>query len=130
MAQTVRVNGLKELTRAFGAISQDLSDEVRDELLDAVAPVKDRAEQLALSRISNMPRSPEYAEMRTGVSKARGVVYMVPAWRTTRRPGRKRKDFAELLLSRAMDPAVDEQEPEIIRGLERALDRLAGEHGF
>lgn len=130
MAGTVRVEGLRELTRAFGKISKDLSDEVRDELLDAVEPVKERAEQLALSRIRNMPESPQYAEMRTGVSKARGVVFMVPAWRTRRRPNRRRPNLGELLLERAMDPALDEKEDEIVRGVERTLDHLARENGF
>ena len=130
MAGTVRVEGLRELTRAFGKISTDLRDEVRDELLDAVEPVKERAEQLALSRIRNMPESPQYAEMRTGVSKARGVVFMVPAWRTRRRPNRRRPNLGELLLERAMDPALDEKEDEIVRGVERTLDHLARENGF
>ena len=130
MARAVRVNGLRELTRAFAKIDKDLSNEVRDELLDAVEPVKERAQQLALSRIRNMPQSPEWAEMRTGVSRARGVVFMVPASRSRRRPNRRRRNVGELLVERAMDPAVDEQTDEIVRGVEHVLDRLGRENGF
>lgn len=130
MAQTVRVRGLRELTRTFRALSKELSNEVRDELLNAVEPVKERAEQFALARIRNVPQSPEYAEMRTGVSRARGVVFMVPAWRSKRRPNRRRPNFGDLLLDRAMDPALAEKEDDIVRGVERTLDHLAGEHGF
>ena len=130
MARAVRVNGLRELTRAFAKIDKDLSNEVRDELLDAVEPVKERAQQLALSRIRNMPQSPEWAEMRTGVSRARGVVFMVPAARSRRRPNRRRPNVGELLLERAMDPAVDEQTDQIVRGVEHVLDRLGRENGF
>ena len=130
VAGAVRVNGLRELTRAFGKISKDLSNEVRDELLEAVEPVKQRAEQLALSRIRNMPESPAYAEMRTGVSRARGVVFMVPAWRSRRRPNRRRPNVGALLVERAMDPAVDEKTDDIVRGVEHVLDRLGRENGF
>jgi len=130
VAEALRVNGLRELTRAFGALSKELSDEVRDELLHAVEPVKERAEQLALSRIRNMPQSPDWADMRTGVSKARGVVFMVPAHRSRGKPSQKRRKFANLLLDRAMEPALAENTEEIIRGVERTLDHLAGEHGF
>lgn len=127
---SVRVNGLKELTRAFGVLSKELDKEVRESLLEGVEPVRERAEQLALSGIRHMVRSPEYAEMRTGVSRARGVVFMVPAWRSRRIPGRKRPNLADLLLNRAMDPALEENTEEIIRGVERTLDQLAGEQGF
>lgn len=131
MAQgTVRVNGLRELTRAFNILSKELSVEVTSSLLEGVEPVKERAQQLALARIRNVPQSPEFAEMRTGVSKARGVVFMVPAWRSRRRPNRRRPNFGNLLLERAMDPAVAEHADDIVRGVERTLDHLARENGF
>jgi len=130
VAEALRVHGLRELTRAFGKISKDLSDEVRDELLDAVEPVKERAEQLALSRIRNMPLSPDWADMRTGVSRARGVVFMVPAHRSRRRSNQKRPNLGDLLLDRAMDPALEQEADSIVRGVEHALDRLAHRNGF
>lgn len=126
----VRVQGLRELTRAFKNISGDLSRELNNALTDAADPVKQEAEQLALTRIRNMPRSPDWAGMRIGVSKARGVVFMVPATRSRRRPGSSRPNLANLLLERSMEPALDANQGEIVERVDRVLGQLAGENGF
>ena len=124
----VRVRGLKELTRAFKNISKDLSRELNDELKEAAEPVRSGAERYALGRIRNMPRSPHYATMRVGVSKAQGVVYVVPAWR--RRGGKGRANLKTLLLERAMDPALEENQAEVLHKVDNMLGRLAGHQGF
>jgi hypothetical protein len=66
--------------------------------------------------------------MRIGVSVARGVVYMVPAARSKRT--RKRPKFGELLLTRAMDPALEHNAAKIEQAVDDMLGRLAGENGF
>jgi hypothetical protein len=124
----VRVRGLRELTRAFKKISKDLDKELTNELKEAAEPVRSGAEKLALGRIRNMPRSPHYAGMRVGVSKAQGAVYVVPAWR--RRGGSGRANLKTLLLERAMDPALEENQGEVLDKVDRMLGRLAGHQGF
>jgi hypothetical protein len=126
----VRVRGLKELTRDFKKISKDLSKELRKELVEAAEPVKQSAQSLALGKIRNMPRSPHWAGMRVGVSQAQGVVYMVPAARSRRMRGRSRPNLANLLLERAMEPALVENELLIVERVDFMLGRLAHEHGF
>ena len=126
----VRVRGLKELTRAFKAISKDLSKELNAELREAADPVKQEGEHLALTRIRNMPRSPEWAGMRIWISKARGVVFMVPAARGRRLRGSSRPNLADLLMERAMEPALAANQGEVVDRVDRLLGRLAGENGF
>lgn len=130
MPPQVQVTGLKEIYRDFRRISEDLTGEVEKGLIEAAKPVADLAEQLALGHIRNMPKSPEWAEYRIGISKREALVYMVPEKRATRRKGRKREKFAPLLASRSMDPALEQREQEVIEKLEDVLDDLSREHHF
>lgn len=126
----IRIIGLKELSRDFKRMSKQLSDELTDELKEAAQVVADDAEELALTRIRNMPRSPRWAGMRIGVSRAQGMVYVVPAARSRRKPGRGRGNLADLLLDEAMDPAVEKNQQKVVGKLEDMLDRLADNNGF
>lgn len=128
MAEAIRVIGLKELSRDFKRMSKDLSDRLVDELKEAAQVVADDAEDLALTRIRNMPRSPRWAGMRIGVSRAQGLVYVVPAARSRRRT--HRPNLADLLLEEAMDPAVEKNQKKVVERLEEMLDRLANSNGF
>jgi hypothetical protein len=123
----VRVHGLRELTRDFKKISKDLDKRLTGELLDAVAPVKDLAQSKALTQISGMSGSPSWATMKTGVGRAKGTVYMMPASR-----GRKysRANLADLLLQRAMDPAVTEKQDHVVNALDDLIGDLADRYGF
>lgn len=125
---TVRVRGLKELARAFKGISKDLSKELVQELRQAADPVKKEAEQLALTRIRNMPRTPEWAGMRIAVAKSRGTVTMYPQRR--RRGGSARPNLATLLMDEAMDPGLEHNQQKVINRIDGLLGRLGGEHGF
>jgi len=124
----VRVSGLRELQRAFRRISKDLTKELRAELIEAASPVAKEAESLALTRIRNMPRSPDWAEMRVGVSAAQASVYVVPRRKNRGNPGRA--NLKGLLLNQAMDPALTAKQDEVLDGVDKMLGRLAGENGF
>ena len=125
----IRVIGLKELSRDFKRMSKELSDELVGELKDAAQVVVDEAEELALRRIRNMPRSPRWAGMRIGVSRAQGLVYMVPAARR-RSGGSGRKNLADLLLDEAMDPAAEKNAGKVVDRLDDMLGRIANGNGF
>ncbi len=129
----INVKGLAETYRAFGNISEDVQDELRDGLEEVGKPVQALGERYALERIRNMPRSPAWAEMRIGVSKREALVYMVPD--NTGRAGRgrgkrKRKNLASLLMNRAMDPAVEDNVETTERELEKVIDKLSRREGF
>jgi len=124
----VRVRGLKELTRAFNGMSKDIAQDLVWELQEAADPVRKMAEPLALTRISNMPSSPQWATMKIGVSKAKGSVYMFPASR--RRGGSGRPNLADLLMGRSMEPALEANENEVVDRVDHLLARLGGEYDF
>lgn len=126
MPGTVRVDGLRELTRDFKKISKDLDKEVTNELKEAADPVKRDAQQKGLSQIRNLTQ--RWSRMRIGVSKAKGLVYMVPA--TKRSVGTPRPNLNPLLMDEAMWPAVEDNRDEVVKGLEEMIDKLGGHYGL
>jgi hypothetical protein len=99
---------------------------VRRELRKVAAPVAADAEALALSTIRNMARSPKWARMRVGVT--RQLVYVAPRQKGVRgRGGRggRRPNLADLLMDRAMLPALHRHEAETEQRLEHMLDVIA-----
>lgn len=123
---TVVVRGLKELTRDFKRISKDLDKEVVDGLVEASDDVKRDAESLALGRIRNMTQ--HWSQMRIGVSRAQGMVYMVPLARG--RGQIHRGNLKTLLLERSMDPALERNSDTVEKKLDAVLGKLAGDNGF
>ena len=107
-------------------MSKELSQEMRDELKKAGEPVGETAEMYALGRIRNMPRSPEWAEMRVGVTAK--SVYVAPSQRGGGR--RKNKKYAPLMLRKSMEPALEKNEAKVVKALDDMLDRMAGRNGF
>ncbi len=120
---TVHVKGLKELTRDFKKISKDLDKLVTNELQEAAKPVQEKADELALSRIRNM--TSRWARMRIGVSRAQGVVFMVPA---SRGRARKRPNLGGLLMNRAMWPAAEQEREDVVEALGEMIDRLGNQY--
>ena len=117
---TVRVRGLPQLQRAFRSISKDLSREVRSGLKEAAQPVLQEAQALL---------SPVSADSAAGyriVVRARGVALEQSRKRTTG----LRPDWGRFQFGRAMAPAVESKEQEVVNGLEKVLDDLARRNGF
>lgn len=119
-AATVRVHGLRELQRDCRKLSKVLAKEVRDELREVAEPV--RAEAQALFSSVDARSAAGY---RVAV-RARGVAVEQRFGRTTgQHPG-----FGRMQLERALEPALDSKQNEVIKGLDRMLGRLAGENGW
>jgi len=117
---TVRVQGLRELQRDFRKLSKDLSKEVREELKKAAEPVRKEAADL-FSGISADSASGYRVAVR-----ARGVSVEQRRRRTTG----LRPDYGRLQMRRALLPALDAKQDEVVKGLDHMLGRLAGDHGF
>lgn len=130
MARRVRVRGLRECTRAFENVREDLNDTVREGLKHAAEPVRVLAVRRAVAEIGNMPHSPQWAEQKVVVSKRTALVYMAPKKRQTRAAERKRPNLAELMMARAMEPALEENEEKVTRSVEALLDVLGRKNGF
>lgn len=120
----VTVRGLRELNRAFDQMGKELKKELRDELKTVGEPVRQAAEQLAVANIRNVDQ--RWSAMRLGTTSR--VVFVAPKAR--RRRGTPRPNFGNLLLNRAMLPALEANEPKVIRGLEQMLDRVGEKGGF
>jgi hypothetical protein len=118
------VRGLRELNRAFKQVDKDLRKELRDELKDVAEPVRSTAEMLAGQSIRNI--GPVWERMRTGLTTK--VVYVAP--KAKRHGGSPRPNLAGLLMDRAMQPALDQHEHDIVNRFERMLDRVGNKNGF
>ncbi len=123
-AGTVRVHGLRELNKTFKHMGKEVQKETRNELREVGEPVRKAAEQLAAVEIRNI--GDNWSKMRVGVTQK--LVYVAPKARS--RSGSPRPNLAGLLLQRAMLPALERNEPQVVAGLEKMLDRLADRNGF
>ena len=120
----VRVKGLDGLRRAFRAYDRALATDLDDALEEAANPVRRDAQTLAMVAIRRI--GPSWARMRIGT--AGGVVYVAPVERGTKGRGNqrfRRPNLANLLLDRAMEPALARNQSAVIRRVDEALDEFA-----
>lgn len=120
----VIVKGLREVNAAFAHTDREIRLGWRAGMREVVEPVRRDAEVSAQQSIRNMPSSPRWARMRVGVT--RSMVYVAPRQKGTRgRRAGRRPNLADLLMDRAMQPALDRHEHEITARVEQLLDRVA-----
>jgi hypothetical protein len=121
----VRVDGLRDLQRAFAKFGTEEKKRLRGALADAAEPVRARAVELADANIRNI--GDQWDQMRVGVTSK--VVYVAPKQRRRRgaRVGSGRPNLAPLLMDRAMSPALEETKPQVIDLLDGVLGRLGDE---
>lgn len=120
MAEAVRVDGLRELDRALAKINRDAQKRVREALMEEARPVSDTAKQ-KLSR---------YQGAQIGKISPRARVGVITVEDRARKVSGLRPDFGSLIMARGLEPALDEHEGDVVRGVERALDRLGQSAGF
>jgi hypothetical protein len=121
------VQGLRELNQAFANTDRDTRLGWRAEQRRIAEPIRQDAEQRALSSIRRMPASPKWARMRTGVTRT--AVYVAPRQRGVRGRGRHlyygRPNLADLLETRALGPAGEAHEQQVETEIERLMDKVA-----
>ena len=115
--RTLRVEGLRELQRAFSVADKTLAKELRSRLRDVAEPVRAEAERLALQEISRI--GIPWSRMRIGVT--RSLVYVAPVERG-RRSRHRRPNLADLLMGRAMSPALEANQDRVVHEFEELLD--------
>ena len=117
----IRVDGLRELNRAFARADRTLRLEKTKALRDSAESVRVDAEGLAHAEIPNM--TPTWSRMRVGVTTK--VVYVAPRERGQRRGNpRSRPKFGTKLLNEAMVPALHRNREQVVRDLEQALGEM------
>ena len=119
----IKVDGLRELQAAFRRADRKMARDLRKELREAARPVADEAERLALSEIRNMTE--RWAMMRVGAGARE--VYVVPRLRGTKNRNRKRPNLKDLLLDRAMEPALEREREHVVERIQHVLDTVASE---
>lgn len=125
MAIEVKVSSsqVRFVNRALAHADKEIAAGARKEI-DAIGHLVERdAEKLALSTIRNMRRSPAWADMRVGQNN--DLVYVVPVRRGVKRGKRKRPNLAPLMLRKAMRPAKQKNEAEIVRRFEGLIDTVS-----
>jgi hypothetical protein len=105
---------LKDLQHAWAVADKETSKELRQALKLAAEPVRADAQSLAAHTIRR--NTPEWERMRVGVTSR--SVYVAPKAKGTRQRQLRRPKFANLLASRAMQPALDRN----IRQVEAKVD--------
>lgn len=119
----VRVSGLRELERAFARFGAAEKKTLTVSLAAAAEPVRARAEELAGTGIRNI--GPRWQQMRVGVTTK--LVYVAPKRRRGRNPNLARPNLAGLLMDRAMSPALEEKQIEVVGLLDAAFAGLGDE---
>jgi hypothetical protein len=126
MAQAVRVLGLSELERAFAKADRAVQQDMRDALAEAAAPVRSDAQSLAGTTIRNLRPGEPWTAMRIGLHRA--VAYVAPVERGIKGRGGqrlRRRNLADLLMGRAMQPALDRNVTKVEQRIDHLLDEVA-----
>ncbi len=128
----VRIEGLRDLMRAFRVMPVEVAEELKWELEEAVEPVRLAAQAKAPGSMRNMTRTREWAAMKTGVSRRDATVWVAPQLTGGRKKWSQRgKDnFALRMQTKALDPALKENIGHVTRRIEQFLDRVGNHNGF
>ncbi len=121
MAQGIQVRGLANVQRALRNAEKDTRLGIRKELREFAEPTRVTVESLAVSEIPNVG----LAWTRMRVATTQRSIFVVPRARSTKQQNRKRPHFSRLMMDRAMQPALDQHEPELVRDFNDMLERVA-----
>lgn len=124
MAGTIIIEGLDQIQRDLASSMPEVEKAVKIGIRDAAVPAAKLAENLSLTKIRNMRRSPKWSVNRIGV--LRSAVYIAPVKRGVKTRGpdpRRRPNLVALMLGRAYEPAVDVMGPVVEQQVLRVIDR-------
>jgi hypothetical protein len=120
LAGTVRVKGLRELDRALRKMDKELSREMRSTLKEAAEIVAVDAR----ARFSDI--SPASASSMRARAKAKGATVEQSKGRTTG----KRPDYGALQMRRALLPALEAKQEQVVEKVDDLIGRLGSRNGF
>lgn len=124
--RAVRIEGLRELERAFKAYDRGMEKGLREAMEAGAEVVRPDAVTLARSTLKT-PKNVDWSLMRVGVS--RRTAYVAPLQRGNRRqrPSSRARGpkFKALMLERALEPALEQNVSRVEREFEDALADLA-----
>lgn len=127
MAATIIVENLAQIQRDLARSAPLVEKGLQVGLREAAVPVKRDAERLARSQIRRMGATPiqppPWSLTRIGVTR-RGA-YIVPRERGTqsrRDRSKRRPNFAELMLTRSYEPALEQNKAAVLAIVDRTID--------
>lgn len=123
-AGEIRVKGAAELERAFRGLRREVLAELKPALREIAEVVRSDAEQRAAASISHI--GPKWGRMRVGMTTS--VVYVAP--KSRRHGGSPRPNLGGLLMTKAMQPAMDENKEAVVARLDALVEASAAAHGF
>lgn len=115
----VEFEGLASIQEGFALGGKEVKAELTGVLKGLAEPVRTTAEGLAIEKIRRMTM--EWSRMRVGISTA--SVYVAPVARGVKKHGdpRNRPNLFDLLLGRALEPALDQNIGGVVAGVEAWL---------
>ena len=119
-AATVRIHGVKEVTKAFREIDGDLAKQFGNDLKEAAEPVA----------VSARDKETRYAGASVNTIRARRAGPRVFVGQGARKVTGLRGDFGALQMRTVLMPALDEKANEVYSRVEKVLDGYARGAGF
>ena len=122
------VIGADELRAAFIRAGTSLDRDMRERIAGYAEPVREQAETLAQLRIRNI--GVPWSRMRKGTVTR--LVYVAPVERGVRVRGdarKRRPRFADILMGRAMEPALEANRPRIEQQIQELIARMERKFG-
>lgn len=123
MAQTYRVDGLRELLAATERLSKEVNKDVRKQVREAAEPVRDEAQRLFLQRVLANPRKSRYgiSVRKTGTVS---VEQRVKSRYSRSNQRLKRPQFTEWQRTDALNPAFERKQNEVVRRFDETLNEI------
>jgi len=123
MPPAVILKGQRDLIRAFNLAGRETRREIRSALRDVAEPIRADAEQLAAETIPRI--GPRWSRMRVGVTTR--LVYVAARERGVRKVDdpRARPKLADLLMGRAMEPALERNTERALAATDAALGKIS-----
>lgn len=127
---TFAVVGFRDIQVGFAQAAGEFASGLRSDLRNVAVPVRREAESLAVQKISHV--GPRWSRMRVGSTS--NAVYVAPRQRGIKGRGldlRRRPNLADLLMERAMEPALEHNAELVEREVDRILGRVVDDfnHG-
>lgn len=128
-AETIRVQGLREMQRAFAVADKTLLVEFQTAMRAVAEPVRVDAERLAATKIRNI-LSPtaevDWWRMRVGLTRVSLYVAPFERGRLSKRNPRRysRPNLAGLLMDKAMEPALARNEARAVAAVDHVLQTV------
>jgi len=122
MADPIRVEGLRELQRAFKRADGTLQKDFRTSLRVAAEPVRASAEQLAVEKIRRI--GVPWSRMRVGITQREVYVAPVKRGQKGRDQRLRRPNLFDLLMGRSLEPALDQNIGKVEANVEKVLETV------